>query len=373
MTEQPVSTAEYSDPGDPLPPAAIESRTVVMLIGGFSAVLIATLAALLPVKYAVLHPGPVLNTLGEVKVKGKATPLISISGRKTYPTSGQLDLTTVSVVGGPNRPITLVQVITGWLDRTAAVVPQEQVFTPGQTQQQSDAENQAEMVSSQESATAAALATLGIAVPTKLSVAGVAPTAPASKLLKDGDVIRSVNGQKITDLQKLRTLLEATKAGAEVEMSIQRKGVDRTLTVATIASPEDGRTVLGVYLDPTFSFPFSVKIQIEDIGGPSAGTMFALGIIDTLTEGDLTGGKKIAGTGTIDADGLVGPIGGIRQKLVGARNAGARYFLAPADNCDEVVKHVPDGLTVVKIDTLDHAEDAVKAIAAGKVSTLAGC
>jgi Lon-like protease len=145
------------------------------------------------------------------------------------------------------------------------------------------------------------------------------------------------------------------------------------VSVGTIASPEDGRTVLGVYIDPTFDFPFSVKIQIEDIGGPSAGTMFALGIIDMLTPGDLTGGKKIAGTGTIDADGRVGPIGGIRQKLVGARRAGASYFLAPADNCEEVRKHVPDGLAVVKVDTLDTARNAVTAIAAGKAGSLPGC
>jgi PDZ domain-containing protein len=101
--------------------------------------------------------------------------------------------------------------------------------------------------------------------------------------------------------------------------------------------------------------------------------MFALGIIDKLTPGDLTGGKKIAGTGTIDPDGVVGPIGGIRQKLVGARDAGARYFLAPADNCSEVVKHIPDGLTVVKVATLNAARDAVTAIAAGKADTLPGC
>ena len=369
MTEQPVTTAAYPEPGDDQAPTPIEPRSVVMLIALFSAVLIATLTALLPVKYAVLHPGPVLNTLGQVKGK----KLIAITGRTTYPTSGQLDLTTVSVVGGPDRPITLVQVVSGWLDRTAAVVPQEEVFTPGQTQQQSDDENKAEMVSSQESATAAALSTLGIDVPTSLSVAGVETSAPAAGVLETDDVIQTVDGQPITDLKKLRSVLQKTKAGDDVKVEVKRKSATRTLTVGTLASPQDGHTVLGVYIDPTFKFPFSVKIQIEDIGGPSAGTMFALGIIDTLTPGDLTGGKKIAGTGTIDADGVVGPIGGIRQKLVGARRAGARYFLAPADNCTEVRKHIPDGLTVVKIATLNSARDAVTAIAADRTTALPGC
>jgi PDZ domain-containing protein len=369
VTEQPVTTAAYPGPDEEPGPTSIEARSVVMLIALFSAVLIAALAALLPVKYAVLHPGPVLNTLGEVKGK----KLISVTGRATYPTTGQLDLTTVSVVGGPDRPITLVQLVSGWLDRTAAVVPQEEVFAPGQTQEQSDEENKAEMVSSQESATAAAMATLGIKVPTTLSVAGVEPSAPASGVLLEDDVIESVNGEAITDLTKLRSVLQKTKAGGDVQVEVRRKSATKTLSVGTVASPQDGHTVLGVYIDPTFKFPFTVKIQIEDIGGPSAGTMFALGIIDTLTPGDLTGGKKIAGTGTIDADGVVGPIGGIRQKLVGARRAGARYFLAPADNCTEVRKHIPDGLTVVKVATLNSARDAVAAIAAGKAATLPGC
>jgi len=370
VTEQPVTTAAYPGPDEEQLPSSIESRTVVMLIAGFAAVLIGLLSALLPVKYAVLNPGPVLNTLGK-DVNGKK--LIVISGHATYPTSGQLDLTTVSVVGGPDRPITLVQVIKGWLDRTAAVVPEEQVFAPGVTQQQSEAENKAEMVTSQESATAAALSTLGIKVPTTLTVAGVDESAPAKGVLKADDVIQAVNGQTITDLKKLRAVLQDTKAGDDVTVQVRRKSGTETLKVATLASDTDGHTVLGVYINPVFKFPFTVKIQIEDIGGPSAGTMFALGIIDTLTPGDLTGGKKIAGTGTIDVDGVVGPIGGIRQKLVGARNAGARYFLAPADNCSEVVKHIPDGLTVVKVATLNSARDAVTAIAAGKAADLPGC
>jgi PDZ domain-containing protein len=370
VTEQPVATAAYPEPDEEQLPASLESRTIVMLIAGFAAVLIGLVAALLPVKYAILQPGPVLNTLGP---DAKGTKLITISGRTTYPTSGQLDLTTVSVVGGPDRPITLFQVVAGWLDRSSAVVPQEEVFAPGQTQQQSEAENKAEMVSSQESATAAALSTLGIKVPTTLTVAGVDESAPAADVLADGDVIQAVNGQTITDLKKLRAVLQETKAGGDVKVQVKRKSGTPTLTVGTVASSVDGHTVLGVYIDPTFTFPFSVKIQIEDIGGPSAGTMFALGIIDILTPGDLTGGKKIAGTGTIDADGVVGPIGGIRQKLVGARNAGAGYFLAPADNCPEVLRHIPDGLTVVKVATLNAARDAVTAIAAGRARELPGC
>jgi PDZ domain-containing protein len=369
VTEQPVTIADASDVPQERGSSGFEPRTTVMLIAGFAGVALLIVTALLPVKYAVLHPGPVLNTLG--KADGKS--LIAITGRATYPTSGTLDLTTVSVVGGPDRPISLIQVIGGWLDRTAAVVPEEEIFPVGVTQQQSDDENKAEMVSSQESATAAALGTLGIAVPTTLTVAQVDKTSPAYGQLEASDVILNVNGQAISDLTQLRSTLQTVTAGNTVQVTVRRKGVSQTVTAKTAASTDDGHTVLGVYINPAFTFPFSVKIQIEDIGGPSAGMMFALGIIDTLTPGDLTGGKQIAGTGTIDADGTVGPIGGIRQKLVGARHAGARYFIAPADNCNEVRGHIPSGLQVIKTATLTQSRNDVEAIAAGKVSSLAGC
>ncbi|GAB6901451.1 YlbL family protein [Kineosporia succinea] len=346
----------------------IDPRTAVMLVACLFAVILSAVVVLLPVKYAILSPGPVLNTLGEVDGK----PLISISGHQTYKTSGTLDLTTVSVIGGPDRSVSLAQVFAAWVRGSSAVLPEESVFTPGETQEQSDAENAAEMTSSQENATAAALSTLDIDVPTTLTVAGSDPSSPASKVLKEDDVILGVGGSEVGDLAELRTTLAKTRAGDDVQVRIRRDGRTRTVTTQTTQA-EDGDTVLGIYITPDFNFPFDVKIQIEDIGGPSAGMMFALGIIDTLTEGDLTGGKDIAGTGTIDADGTVGPIGGIRQKLVGARNAGADYFLAPADNCNEVVGHVPDGLQVVRVGTLDQARTDVEKIASGDTAGLPAC
>ena len=101
------------------------------------------------------------------------------------------------------------------------------------------------------------------------------------------------------------------------------------------------------------------------VGGPSAGTMFAIGIIDKLTPGALTEGKVIAGTGTISPDGKVGEIGGIQQKLIGARNAGAVLFLAPQSNCQDVIDHIPDGLTVASIATLSEAMTAINAFNTG--------
>jgi PDZ domain-containing protein len=346
----------------------LEQRSAVLLIAGFATVLLATLLAFIPVPYAVFGPGPVINTLGEVD----GHRLISVTGAKSYPTNGTLDMTTVRVFGGPGTRVSLVTALSAWVSDSRAVLPEEAVFPPGQTQQQSQEYDRLLMVSSQESATAAALGALNIPVPTTLTIAGVSPDVPAASVLKPQDVLRKVGGTPIRDLTQLRAVLQQTKAGDEVQLTVRRGGVDQDVATRTTKG-EDGQTLLGVFLDPKFTFPFTVKIDIPDVSGPSAGMVFALGIIDALTPGDLTGGKRIAGTGTIDADGTVGPIGGIQQKLVGARRAGADYFLAPSVNCDEVRNHVPDGLQVVKVSTLTDARRAMDAIASGRPEGLPAC
>ena len=361
-------TEPFPGGAPPAPRERLEQRSAVLLVAGVLTVLLAAAVALLPVPYAVFSPGPVLNTLGTHEGKR----LIAISGRKTYPTSGQLDMTTVSLAGGPGRSVTLVQTLVGWVDRDLAVVPEESVFPPGQTAEESEAQDKLQMISSQESATVAALTTLDIPVPATLAVAGVDPKAPAAASLADGDVLVQVQGRRITGLTQLRQVLQTVRPGEDASIVVRRGKEQRAVTTRTTRG-EDGRTLLGVFLDPSFTFPFKVDIEIENVVGPSAGMMFALGIVDLLTPGVLTGGKKVAGTGTIDADGVVGPIGGIQQKLIGARRAGAEFFLAPAGNCAEVAGHVPDGLTVVRVATLDEARDAVQAIAAGRASSQPAC
>jgi PDZ domain-containing protein len=350
--------ARHVNPGGSA--ARIDPRTTLMIGAGFTAVLLAALLTILPTSYVVLRPGPVFNTLNSV---GR-TPLISVTGHASYPAKGQLDMTTVSLSGGPGQHVSLWQVLAGWLDRTASVVPEDEVFPRGQTAQQTEDQDTQEMVSSQESATVAAMSLLGIEVPTTLKVSDVDAGAPAASAIRAGDVILAIDGEKTQDLAKLRTALQKVTAGQPTTVTISRNGAQQKVTTRTTKG-SDGRTVLGVFIDPSFQFPFQVKISIDNIVGPSAGMMFALGIADVLTPGDLTGGKQIAGTGTIDADGSVGPIGGIQQKMIGARQAGAAWFLAPAGNCAEVVGHVPNGMQVVRVATLEQARTAVEAIASG--------
>jgi Lon-like protease len=205
----------------------------------------------------------------------------------------------------------------------------------------------------------------------KVSIASVSPDAPSGATFVKGDVLVSIAGAPVTGADSARAAIQKATPGSTLDVVVDRGGTQTTLKARTGSS--NGRTILGVVLKIDFSLPFPVTIDAGQVGGPSAGMMFALGIYDKVTDGSLTGGKNIAGTGTIDASGAVGPIGGIHQKLVGARQGGASYFLAPADNCDEVRDHVPDGLQVVKVATFDEADAAVAKIGTGDTAGLPSC
>ena len=317
-----------------------------------------------PAPYVIEKPGPVYNTIGStISEDGSDRPLITIDGAETFPTDGALDMLTVSLVGNPDNRPSWLKVAGAWLDSSQAVIPIEAAFPSNTTTQQRDEENTAQMVNSQQDAIAAALTNLGYTYPTIVSVVSLPDGSPAAGVLQADDQIATVNGAAVTDIASLRAALTANGAGVPATVGIVRGGVAQDLTVTPVDS--DGSAIIGINVKTEYQFPFSVTIQLDQVGGPSAGMMFALGIIDKLTPGLLQGGENVAGTGTIDQAGTVGPIGGIRQKLAGARSAGADWFLAPADDCDEVTGHIPDGLTVFSVTTLDQALTALNAIKTG--------
>jgi PDZ domain-containing protein len=355
----------------PVPPRSV-SVGRWMLAG---AALTAIGLSFLPAPYAVERPGPVFDTLGEVTVAGESVPLISIPGQTVYPTEGTLSMLTVNLLGDPENHPSWVQVVTAWADPSEAVVPLASVFPEGETVEQSEEQSAVDMQNSQKDAIAASLGQLGYDLPRTLSVAGLSADAPAAGVLQEGDVIERVEGEVPADVTAIRASVAERGAGTPLTIDILRDGTPETV-VATpaVTAGSEGRPVLGVEVQADYRFPFDVQIQLENVGGPSAGMMFALGIIDMLTPGALTGGDDVAGTGTITSDGTVGPIGGIRQKLYGARDAGAEFFLAPAANCDEVRGHVPDGLSVFAVATLDDALAVLEAVADdGPTDTLPTC
>jgi PDZ domain-containing protein len=341
----------------------VTRRTLTLAVAGFLVVLLSAVAALLPVPYVALNPGPVTNTLGSV---GK-TELIRIEGRTTYPDEGNLDLTTVSVLGGPSQRLDLVTALRGWLDDAVAVVPEEQVYPAGETAKEIEEQSATEMRDSQENATTAALRHLGIPVTTRLLVQQVTKGSPSRGKLRTGDEIVQVDGEPVVGGAQLRELITARDPGDQVRIVVSRDG-QRVQARITTQAAEDGRAIVGITTRDDADYPFAVEISLEDVGGPSAGLMFALGIVDKLTPGSLTGGEHIAGTGTIDDAGHVGTIGGITQKMIGAKEAGATVFLSPPSNCKEALRTKPDGLRLVKARTLTAAVKALDTIREGRSS-----
>jgi len=339
-------------------------RSLTLSIAGLATLVAIAVAVLVPVPYVILRPGPTLNTLGK---DSSGKPLITIVGHPTYPTTGNLNLTTVSYQGGPGANLNVFEALRAWLDPAEAVVPESELFPPGQTAEQTQQQDTAQMASSQQTATAAALTTLHIPFQTQVVVVQTVPDTPASTVLKPGDVILAVDGKPVTGQAELSVLITAHPPGSVLQLTVLRAGKTLHLQVKTVATKDSGGTpVIGVEVQERYKFPFIVHISVGDIGGPSAGMMFALGIIDKLTLVNLTGGKFIAGTGEITAAGLVQPIGGIQQKMVAARDAGATVFLAPAGNCADTAGAVPSGLRVVKVSTLPQAVSDLQAIKAGK-------
>jgi Lon-like protease len=339
----------------------------VLLTATFVAIALAAVLTFVGLPYVVMSPGPATNILG--KVDGK--PLLSVQGAPTYPTSGTLDFTTVSVDGGPGVRVTVYDLAQAWLSGSQEILPEEQVFPPQQSEKDAQEEGAAEMAGSQSVATATALRAIGTAVPEMVVIAGVPDDSPSKGAFEADDVLVSIDGEPASSSDAVRAAVQRHQPGDSFPVVVRRDGKEQTVTAKT--GEVDGRTVMGVGLRLDYDLPVDVTLRTGNVGGPSAGLMFSLAIYDALTPGELTGGKNIAGTGTMDDAGTVGPIGGIRQKLVGARRAGADYFLAPADNCDDVVGNVPDGLTVVKVATFDEGRAAVRDIGAGKAASLPTC
>ncbi len=336
----------------------VSRRALTLLLACVMAFGLAVAGAVKTVPYVSLAPGPAIDTLGG---KG-ADEVLKITGARTYGADGTLSLTTVSV----RDHLTLFEALSGWLSSRQAVIPREIVYPPDQSEEQQQEQNVQEMRQSQDEATTAALRELGIPGTTLVTVDAVKKGAPADGHLLAGDVLTTVDGTKVTDAKSVGALVRKHSPGESVVIGYTRTGKAATVTLTTAASVEKPvRTIVGITPAETPSFPIKVEIGLKDIGGPSAGLMFALGIIEKLGPDSITGGKRIAGTGEITSDGTVGPIGGIAEKLIGAKDEGATVFLTPAVNCPEAKSTRPDGLTLIKVETLKGALAALKTLREG--------
>lgn len=368
-------------------PSSIQKTHMLKTFGVMLAALALVMAAFyIPMPYVVNQPGPTFDVIGA----NGDTPMIDI----TDPQSGHLDLdpvpvpndgtgqlrmVTVAQIGGPGNRLHFVDWLLVRFDSTKEILRYSDVYPTDVTRKDVEEQQAAQMSSSQSTATSVALESLGMKVPATIEVVGAVAGTSADGKFEDGDILKSLTTpdgvvHEATSADVPFATMRTVPPDSKVTATVERAGKAVPVELTTNAVPgEPGASKLGVYLVADVDAPLDIKIHLEKVGGPSAGMIFALGIVDRLTPGDMTGGKVIAGTGSLSFDGRVEPIGGIRQKLWGAKDDGAEWFLAPVGNCDEVLGNVPDGLNVVKVKTFQDARDAVDAIAAGNGSTLAQC
>lgn len=352
----------------PRPPhTRIGRRATALLATVAAGVLVGSGLNLVTVDRVVYYPGPVYDTLG---VLGDHEVVSLDPDLPSHPTEGHLYFTTIRLEGGPGDPLTAWEWLRARVNRSTTTVPRENVFPEDVTAEQVREQNSLLMQGSEEDAAVAALRADGVEVPEDVVVAQVIVDAPADGVLRVDDQILQVADEEMPDARAVQDRLQQVAAGDAVPITVLREGEEVTLDVPTEHDEQTGRTIVGVYLAPRYELPYDITIDAGNVGGPSAGLMFSLAVYDEITPGALTGGRSVAGTGTITGAGLVGGIGGIKQKMYAAHDAGADLFLTPTDNCDEAVEATPDGLRVAAVADLDEALDVLER--AGAAEDLSG-
>ena len=322
--------------------------------------------AALPTGYVIERPGQVFNVMGEIS----GQKVISSDDVAVYESDSRFDVTTVSLLGNRESTPSWVQVLWAWADPEQIVLPLDEVYPPSLTTAEIRAESSAQMEISQQDAIAAALAELGYEIPRTLYVASVIADAPSSGILVAGDFVVSAGGNDVVSFDELKSQIQLSE-GEPIILEVIRDGQPLSLEI----TPEKRETdwVIGAMVGYTYDFPVDIQLQLGDVGGPSGGLMFTLGILDTLSEGSMAADRHVAGTGTINAAGEVGPIGGVGLKMIAAKNSGADLFLVPKGNCEEAIGQIPDGLSVVTVRDLSDALDAIDALREGKQLPSVSC
>lgn len=334
-----------------------------------SAVAIVALVGL-PVPFVKQSPGPVFNTIGTFDDK----PLIDISGVSTYPTAGTLDLVTVSERGGPFGVLLLGEAMLGWVNPDVAVVPKAALYPEEISREQARTRNRVAFGNSQGNAVAAALGYLGLPTKNSIVVSDIVVDGPADGLLAGGDEIIKVQGEGVADTEQLVARVRSYAPGDLIVFDISRKGVNKRVEVESGPAQDDPSVAsVGIFINNRVEAEFEINFALESIGGPSAGLMFALGIIDELTPGNLNSGKKVAGTGTVSPQGDVGRIGGLWQKLAAAHGEEHEIFLLPAANCDDVRRSDFRGMPLIPVNSLREAVQHLETWGEGGLDSLPRC
>ncbi|MGW1743276.1 YlbL family protein [Nocardia sp. NPDC001965] len=332
-------------------------RLITLLVALFPVLLFGVVGSVYTVPFVALGPGPTFDTLGEVD----GLQVVQVSGAEVDRTNGQLNMTTVAVRDG----LTIFEALGFWVSGRHGIVPRAEVYPPGVSREEVDESNEQDFATSESNAEVAAMHQLNL--PTAVLVHEVSAEGPAHDVLRAGDQIVSVNGKPVATTQDVVTEVSSRAPGTILPVVYRRDGAEQTANITLGARPDDAaKGFLGLTPTESAAPPMQIDFNLADIGGPSAGLMFSLALVEKLSPGDLDGGSFVAGTGSIDENGKVGAIGGIQYKMMAAREAGAETFLVPAGNCNEASQRIPDGLRLVRVETLAGAVQALEDLSAGQ-------
>ncbi len=334
---------------------ALLSMTVLGAIG----------LSLLPAPYVIDQPGPTYDTLGVIELDDGDVALISVPDEAEYREDAHLWVTTVNRLGNPENLPSWVEVLGAWVSTERAVTPVDQAFPPGLSFEQNQEAARIDMENSQQESIAAALNYLDIDYDSSLEIVQTLEGGPSEGILEPEDTIVSADGIVVADVTRLRQIIADNGVQDPMPLTVSRNGRDETVEVIPrMSEGEPSIPVIGVLVSGRYGFPFDIDIELGSVGGPSAGLMFALGIVEKLTDEQIAGSLAVAGTGTITAGGDVGPVGGVRHKIFGAADSGAEWFFIPRANCADVEGLSPGGIEVVPVDTLSDAVEALATILA---------
>lgn len=335
-------------------------RALAFLVGVVVVAVLLAATELISLPYVVLYPGPVLNTLG---TSGGA-PVVEVEGRQTYPAAGRLDLVSFYAYGGPGGHLNVLTALGEWLSPGHSVVPQGEYFSAGLTMGPATGPGALSPSENQDVLTAAVLRQLKIPFREAVVITQTVPNSPASGVLRPGDVLAAVDGRPVSSITAAG-LIDARRVGQPVMVTVDRRGASRTFRIVTKPGP-GGQPAIGVYLAGSFTFPFIVRVNTSSCSGGGCDLMFALALLDKLVPLNLTGGAVVAGAGTVDDTGDIGPVFGINVLLGESRGQGATVFLTPAADCAQALRAAPPGLRLVKVSTLASAVRALGALRAGR-------
>ncbi|MFL6180010.1 MAG: PDZ domain-containing protein [Actinomycetes bacterium] len=337
------------------------ARNIALLLTFVALLAVALVAVTRPVPYVRLSPGPVYNALGE----DQGNPVVTIDGAKTFPTDGTLGITTVYELGAPGSRLSFLQAFRSWLEPSNDVVPRDFLYPQNAFEGDNSGDDfrqqgAAQLAESEQNAIVAALNYVGEPVHYDVVISQVLPDTPADGVLQTDDTVLAINGEPVANYPDVKQIMSDVAPGDQIDVAVKRGDERLNEQLTTTENPDDPqRAYIGVLLGLGYRSPVKVDLRLDDVGGPSAGLVFSLAIVDNLTAGSLTGGRDLAGTGTITPNGRVGPIGGIVQKMYGARADGVTTFVAPRSNCGDISGHVPDGLDVIAVRSLDEAVGAL--------------